>query len=94
MGLRLNRGVIRGKEIEFYVNGRLIIAYEGETIGTALIAAGHWPCQLDAQTGQAMGIFCNVGACHSCVMTVNGKRNVRVCVTPVTPGLRVETQKR
>ncbi|MHB8947330.1 MAG: (2Fe-2S)-binding protein, partial [Bacillota bacterium] len=39
------------------------------------------------------GLFCAIGRCTDCVMTVDGVPNVRTCVTPVREGLRVETQR-
>ena len=33
-----------------------------------------------------------IGNCSSCFMTVDGEPNVRVCVTKVRAGMRVEEQ--
>ena len=33
------------------------------------------------------------GQCTDCVMVVNGRPNVRTCVTRVEAGMRVETQR-
>jgi sarcosine oxidase subunit alpha len=92
-GTRLNGGVQRGQRVEITVDGKPVLAYRGETIATALIAAGHWVCRTKGDPPNPMGVYCNIGVCHSCLMTVNGERNVRICMTPVSAGCVVETQR-
>ena len=87
---RLEEGIIRGEAVEMQVEGHTIQAYRGETIAAALINAGILVS--GSRDGRPRGVFCNIGVCHSCVMTVNGASNVRVCRTPVTDGCRVESQ--
>lgn len=91
-GVRLNDQMERGEPIEIIVDGTPILAYQGETIATALIAAGHWVCRTAENLSNPMGVYCNIGICYSCLMTVNGVRNVRICITPVSPGCAVETR--
>lgn len=87
---RLDAGVQRGEPVEIIFDGQTVKAFKGETIATALAAAGH----LTAGTSfsQPRGVYCNIGVCHSCVMTVNGVPSVRICKTLVTDGCRVESQ--
>lgn len=89
--VRLNNGLKRGRAVRIFVDGRPIEAHEGETIATALVAAGHWTCQ--RRDGQRSGVFCNIGLCHGCLMTVDGQSGVKTCVTDVTPGQQIETQQ-
>jgi sarcosine oxidase subunit alpha len=87
---RLDEDIKRGELIQIFVDGRPIEAYKGETIASALLSAGFWICRtIDSKP---MGIYCNMGACHSCVMTVNGVSSVRICKTYVSDGCRVESQ--
>lgn len=87
---RIEEGVVRGEPIEFFVDGRPVKAYRGETIASALISAGYFVSRtIDAKP---MGVYCNIGVCHSCVMTVNGTSSVRICQTKVSDGCRVESQ--
>ena len=87
---RLNSGIRRGEQVEFYLNGQPVKAFKGESIATALMAAGH----IVARTidNQPLGVYCNIGVCYSCLMTVNGVKSVRTCGTLVTEGCQVETQ--
>jgi predicted molibdopterin-dependent oxidoreductase YjgC len=89
---RMDGNLSRGRHLEFSYNGLPVEAYEGETIATALIAAGHWVFQKAHKNAESRGVYCNIGVCHSCLIVVDGKRNVRACQTPVSAGCRVETQ--
>jgi sarcosine oxidase subunit alpha len=87
---RIQEGVVRGEPVEFFLDGKPVKAYAGETIAGALMSAG---CLVSRTIDQKpLGVYCNIGVCHSCVMTVNGTPNVRICKTLVSEGCRVETQ--
>ena len=90
--VRLDDNLIRGDALEFFFNGELVQAYEGETIATALLASGHWVFQRFLKNPQPRGVFCNIGVCHSCLVVVDGERNVRACQTAVRSGCCVERQ--
>ena len=89
---RLDRDLSRGRPVEFLFNGDPVQAYEGETIATALIAAGHWIFHTTRKKSDPRGVYCNIGVCHSCLIIVDGERNVRACQAPVSPGCRVTSQ--
>jgi predicted molibdopterin-dependent oxidoreductase YjgC len=74
------------------IDGRDIEAREGEPIAAALLVNGIRVFRTMPRTGEARGGFCMVGRCSDCLMKVDGELNVRVCVTPVKEGMRVETQ--
>jgi sarcosine oxidase subunit alpha len=90
--IRIQEGVIRGEPVEFFLDGNPIKAYAGETIAAALMNAGCFVSRTMDQ--QPLGVYCNIGLCYSCVMTVNGTPNVRICKTPVSAGCQVESQHR
>ena len=80
---RIESGITRGKEIEIFVNGQPVRAFEGETIGAALTAAGMREFRKTEQLQDPRGLYCCMGTCHGCLVTVNGRPSVRACVTPV-----------
>jgi sarcosine oxidase subunit alpha len=90
---RVHRGVERGRRFAIEVNGEKVIAYEGETIAAALIAAGWRSFRRTEKMKQPRGLYCGIGLCHDCMMIVNGVPNTRTCQTLATPGCRVETQE-
>jgi D-hydroxyproline dehydrogenase subunit gamma len=90
---RVHHGVERGRRFAIEVNGEKLIAYEGETIAAALIAAGWRSFRRTEKMKQPRGLYCGIGLCHDCMMIVNGVPNTRTCQTLATPGCRVETQE-
>ena len=79
--------------MSFTFNGETIAGYEGETIAAALHAAGIRQLSESQRFQRARGLFCAIGNCSSCLMTVNSIPNVKICVTKVREGMRVEEQK-
>lgn len=82
----------RGKEIYFTFDGERIKAYEGETIAAALHASGIIKYNTSPKLHRPRGLFCAVGHCSSCLMTVDGIPNVRICVTDAKEGMIVQSQ--
>lgn len=74
------------------VDGETISAREGEPIAAALMAAGKLHLRNTRKNHEPRGVFCGIGRCTDCVMTVDGEANVRTCVTPVKSGMIILTQ--
>ena len=89
---RIKKGVNRGKSFEIEVDGEKILAYKGETIAAALLAAGKRTYRWTKIKKQPRGIYCGIGICMGCAMIVNGKPNTMVCQTMATPDCEVQTQ--
>lgn len=83
----------RGEKVTFYYNGQEIEGYTEETIAAALHAAGIRELGHSPELHRPRGLFCAIGNCSSCFMTVDGQPNVRVCVTKVKAGMHVEEQE-
>ncbi|MBS7658991.1 MAG: (2Fe-2S)-binding protein [Candidatus Bathyarchaeia archaeon] len=80
------------KKVFIEVDGKKIEAYEGEPIAAALLAAGIRVFRFTAKEKEPRGVFCAIGRCTDCIMTVDGIPNVRTCVTPVRDGMKIKTQ--
>ena len=76
-----------GRLVSFTVDGRKIEAVEGEPIAAALLAHGIRVMRKTPRYGEPRGVFCGIGRCTDCIMTVDGVPNVRTCVTPVRDGM-------
>jgi len=74
------------------VDGRTVPARAGESIASALVAAGRPLLSRSAKYHRPRGPFCLSGSCGSCLVRVDGEPNQRACRTPCHDGLRVETQ--
>lgn len=82
-----------GRRVSIWVDGQEIEAIEGEPIAAALLAAGIRILHYTPKYNHPRGIYCAIGRCTDCIMTVDGNPNVRTCVTPVEEGMRIETQR-
>ena len=81
------------KEVQIFVDNKPIIAREGEMIAAALIAHGIFINRYTAHKHKPRGIYCAIGRCTDCIMTVDGVPNVRTCVTEVRKGMHIFTQQ-
>ena len=82
----------KGSRVVFTYDGVVMEWYEGEPIAMALKAAGVEVHRFTAKRHEPRGIFCAIGRCTDCVMVVDGKPNVRTCMTPLVAGMDVRTQ--
>ena len=82
----------KGRKVTFYYNDMPVEGYEGEPIAAALKAAGVMVHRYTKKEHKPRGIFCAIGRCTDCVMVVDGKPNVRTCMTPLAEGMKVQTQ--
>jgi predicted molibdopterin-dependent oxidoreductase YjgC len=76
-----------GRLVSVTVDGKEIQAVEGEPIAAALLAQGIRVFRKTPRFGEPRGVFCGIGRCTDCIMTVDGTPNVRTCVTPVKAGM-------
>jgi NADH dehydrogenase/NADH:ubiquinone oxidoreductase subunit G len=89
--MRITRGIARPAPVEILVDDLPVAAHEGESLATALLAAGIRVFSHDTN-GRPRSPYCNMGVCFDCMVTLesaSGARRVRACLTAVTPGLRV-----
>ncbi|HXH96968.1 MAG TPA: 2Fe-2S iron-sulfur cluster-binding protein, partial [Gaiellaceae bacterium] len=82
----------RARPLAFTLSGRRIEGFEGDTIGSALYAAGQRMFSRSFKYHRPRGLLCCSGGCANCLMTVDGTPNVRVCVEPARDGAVVEPQ--
>ncbi|GAA5213565.1 (2Fe-2S)-binding protein [Streptomyces thinghirensis] len=75
------------------VDGRTIEALPGRTVAAALWAAGITSWRTTRDTGRPRGVFCGIGVCFDCLVTVNDRPNQRACLVPVHPGDAIRTQE-
>jgi predicted molibdopterin-dependent oxidoreductase YjgC len=88
---RIENGVARGESLRFIVDGEVVQAYRGETIATAMLAAGRRVMRYTPRERRPRGLFCAMGVCFECVVTVDGSGRARSCTTPVAEGMVVST---
>ena len=68
-------------EIAFTFDGRPVTARPGQSLAAALTEAGVRAFR-DTVGGAERGVFCGMGVCQDCLVTVDGTPNRRACMTP------------
>src|SRR5512137_3050948 len=72
------------------VDGEPVQAYPGETVATVLLATGRQTFRHTDHLHVPRGLFCGMGVCFDCLVTIDGLRDQRACMTPARPGMRVQ----
>ncbi len=72
------------------LDGRDVPAVAGQTVAAALLAAGILVFRRTAR-GRPRGVFCGMGVCFDCLVTIDNIPDQRACMTLVRPGMRVST---
>jgi predicted molibdopterin-dependent oxidoreductase YjgC len=82
-----------GAAFSFTFDGRTLPALPGQTVAAALWSSGVTSWRTTRDTGDPRGVFCGIGVCFDCLVTVDGRPNQRACLIPVEPGTEVRTQE-
>jgi predicted molibdopterin-dependent oxidoreductase YjgC len=80
--------VDHGAPARLSVDGNSVAAFEGESLAVALAAAGFLTLRHSPTAGGARGMFCLMGVCQECVVSVDGVP-ATACVEPVRDGMVV-----
>lgn len=82
------------KVVTFTFDGKTYEGYEGDTIASALLANGIRKLRVHEESGAPRGIYCNIGHCFECRVTVNQKQGVRACMTELNADMMIESGKK
>lgn len=78
---------------EVTVDGRAVTVPDGVTIAAALMSRGEKSWRTTRIADRPRGLFCGMGVCFDCLVTLNGEPNVRACITIVEAGDAIESQR-
>lgn len=81
---------VNSRPLPFTVDGRACTGMQGDTVLTALLAAGFVPRHADA-SGEPRAGFCWIGACQDCWLWDASGARVRACTTPLAAGMALLT---
>lgn len=77
--------------LAFYFEDEMLYARPGQSLAAALCDA-HEPVFRHTAKGAPRGVFCGMGVCQDCLVSIDGVPNQRACMTLVAPGARVKRQ--
>lgn len=88
-----NRTVdVSAPKVMVTVDGSVVEAREGDMVAAAMLAAGILQFRTTPVSGAPRGPLCMMGVCFECLVTIDGIGSRQACLTPVRPGMKIETQ--
>lgn len=81
------------KTVTFTFDGQTFEGLEGDTIASALLANGIRQLRVHEETGEPRAIYCNIGHCFECRVSVDKAETVRACMTPIQNNMSIESGK-
>ncbi|WP_329140144.1 (2Fe-2S)-binding protein [Streptomyces sp. NBC_01476] len=83
----------RDRPLGITVDGVPLSGVAGQSLAGVMLAAGRTSWRT-GRSGAPRGVFCGIGVCFDCLVTVNGERDVRACLRRARDGDAVLTQSR
>ncbi|MHB8693246.1 MAG: 2Fe-2S iron-sulfur cluster-binding protein [Solirubrobacteraceae bacterium] len=80
----------RSIAVSFTFDGKPVEGYAGDTIGSALFAAGQRTFSRSFKYHRRRGLMCCSGQCPNCLVAVDGAPGIRACTEPIREGAVVE----
>lgn len=71
----------------FEFDGTAIPFQPGQSVGAALTDAGIRSWRTTRLNHKPRGLFCGIGSCYDCLLTIDGQPNQRACLASAADGL-------
>lgn len=78
-------------DISFYFNGEKFTGSQGQSIAAALIASEQRELRRTRFGEEPRSIFCGIGICFDCVVSIDGVANQRACLIEISNDMKVES---
>lgn len=78
------------EKVTIKFEGKELVGNKGDTVASLLTSYGIRDFRYTRKRKEPRGIYCAIGRCTDCMMTINGKPNVRACITQIEDGMTVE----
>ena len=79
--------------VDITVDGVAWSVPAGSSIAAAFVASGQPGWRRTRRRGELRGLGCGMGVCFDCLVTVNGTRGVRACLTDARAGDVITTEE-
>lgn len=79
--------------VSITVDGQPMTGTSGQSIAGVMLASGLRSWRTTATMDRPRGIFCGIGVCFDCLVTVDGVRDVRACQRQACDGAEVTFQR-
>lgn len=80
--------------VRVLVDGQQVDAPAGQSVAAAMmLIAGVPSWRTTRHENAARGLFCGIGSCFDCLVTVDGEANQRACLVQVAEGMHIDTEE-
>jgi hypothetical protein len=88
----MNEEIIIDTSVTFVFNGEDIVARSNQMLAAAILENGERILRRSRIYEEPRGLFCGIGICFDCLVTVDDVPNQRACLVRVSQGLIVRSQ--
>lgn len=82
-----------GEMFAFMFEGRSMTARSGDTVASALLAAGEAIFRSSPISGAPRGPFCMMGVCFECLVEIDGVSDRQACMVSIVEGMVIRRQR-
>ena len=79
------------RRVTITYDGQPLAAAAGDSVGAALTRAGVRSWRTTRHGGRPRGLFCGIGICYDCLLTIDGAPDQRACLAPAADGMDVRS---
>lgn len=78
-------------QVNFTFDGESCRGEHGQTVAAVLIDSGRRVFRKTRFAAEPRSVFCGIGICFDCVVTIDGISNQRACLVEIREGMKVES---
>lgn len=82
-----------GNRVAISLDGDMIDVPAGVPLGAVLHGLRAATLRYTPLSGAPRGLFCGLGTCFDCLVTIDGRSGQRACLALTRAGMRVETRE-
>jgi len=77
--------------LNFIFEGKSFTGNEGDSVAAALLNCNE-SILGERRNGKDRGVYCGMGVCNECLVTINGKQGLKACMHTLEPGDVIEKE--
>lgn len=78
------------QRITVNLNATPVETEAGQSVGAVLMGQGIKAWRTTRHEGKPRGLFCGIGACYDCLITIDGEPNQRACMVQACDSMNIE----
>lgn len=78
------------QRITVTLNATPVTTDAGQSVGAVLMGRGIKAWRTTRKEGKPRGVFCGIGACYDCLITIDGQPNQRACMVQACDSMNIE----